>query len=118
MLTLQAHSADDYYAALRNHATVLVDFYKDQCPGCRMLDMALTQVASTPAAADVVLLKVKLETVGEAFFRALGLRQTPTLSLVLDGNEVQRLAGYQSPAQINAALSAAPCGGTTVPAAE
>ena len=105
MLTLQAHSADDYHAALRDHPTVLVDFYKDQCPGCRMLDMALTQVASTPAAANIVLLKVKLETVGEAFFRDLGLRQTPTLTLVRDGNEVNRMAGYHSPAQIEAALT-------------
>lgn len=105
MLTLQAHSADDYHAALRDHCTVLVDFYKDQCPGCRMLDLALSQVAGTPAAAGVVLLKVKLETVGEAFFRELGLRQTPTLSLVRDGQEVRRLAGYQSPAQIEAALA-------------
>lgn len=108
MLTLQAHSADDYHDALRHHPTVLVDFYKDQCPGCRMLDMALAQVASTPAAADVVLLKVKFETVGEAFFRELGLRQTPTLSLVREGHEVQRLAGYQSPAQIEAALDPPP----------
>lgn len=105
MLTLQAHSADDYHAALLAHSTLLVDFYKDQCPGCRMLDMALAQVAGTPAAANVVLLKVKLETVGEAFFRDLGLRQTPTLSLVRHGQEVQRMAGYQSPAQIEAALT-------------
>ncbi|WP_312320662.1 thioredoxin family protein [Stenotrophomonas sp.] len=105
MLTLQAHSADDYHNALRAHSTVLVDFYKDQCPGCRMLDLALGQVATTPAAADVVLLKVKLETVGEAFFRELGLRQTPTLTLIRDGREVQRMAGYQSPAQIGAVLA-------------
>ena len=105
MLTLQAQGADDYHAALRDHPTVLVDFYKDQCPGCRMLDVALAQVATTPAAADVVLLKVKLETVGEAFFRDLGLRQTPTLSLVRNGHEVHRMAGYQPPAQIEAALA-------------
>jgi len=105
MLTLQAHCADDYHDVLRTHSLVLVDFYKDQCPGCRMLDLALAQVAVTPAAAELVLLKVKMETVGEAFFRELGLRQTPTLTLVRDGRETRRLAGYQSPAQISAALA-------------
>ncbi len=108
MLTLQANSADDYHQTLRAHPTVLVDFHKDHCPGCRMLDLALTQIASTPAASDVVLLKVKLETVGEAFFRELGLRQTPTLILVRDGHEVTRLAGYQSPAQIGPLLAPPP----------
>lgn len=106
MLTLQALSADDYHAILREHPTVLVDYYKDQCAGCRMLDVALASVAATPAAADVVLLKVRMETLGEGFFRHLGLRQTPTLSVVRGGTETRRLAGYQSPAAITAALAA------------
>ena len=49
----------------------------------RMLDMSLQKFASTDAAAGLVLLKVKLEALGEDFFRSLGLRQTPTLSLLL-----------------------------------
>jgi len=106
MLTLQALSADHYYATLREHPTVLVDYYKDQCPGCRMLDMAIASVAATPAGVDVVLLKVRLETLGEGFFRDLGLRQTPSLSVVRAGREIRRLAGYQSPAAIAAALAA------------
>lgn len=106
MLTLHATSPDDLQRIVREHPTVLVDYYKDQCPGCRMLDMALASVAQIPEAAGVVLLKVRMETVGEACFRALGLRQTPTLGVVRHGAEVQRLAGYQSPAQIGAALAA------------
>ena len=106
MLTLHATTPDHYHAALRAHPTVLVDFYKDDCPGCRMLDMALASFADTPRAAGVVLLKVKLETLGELFFRNLGLRQTPTLLLVRDGHEVARLAGYQSPKQIADAMAA------------
>lgn len=105
MLTLHATTPDDYHAALRAHPTVLVDFYKDDCPGCRMLDMALASFADTPRAAGVVLLKVKLETIGEQFFRSLGLRQTPTLLLVRDGHDVTRLSGYQSPTQIGEALA-------------
>ncbi|WP_256774274.1 MULTISPECIES: thioredoxin family protein [unclassified Stenotrophomonas] len=105
MLTLHATTADDYHAALREHPVLLVDFHKDDCPGCRMLDMSLASVAGSPRAAGVVLLKVKLETIGEVFFRSLGLRQTPTLLLIRDGQEVTRLAGYQSPGKIGEALA-------------
>lgn len=109
MLTLHANTPGDYHAALRAHPTVLVDFHKDNCPGCRMLALSLAAFAATPQAEGVVLLNVKLETLGEAFFRSLGLRQTPTLQLVRDGHEVSRLPGFQTPQQIRAAVAA---GGT------
>lgn len=104
MLTLHATSPDDHQRILREHPAVLVDYYKDQCPGCRMLDMALATVAATPEAAGIVLLKVRMETVGEAFFRELGLRQTPTLRFVQNETEVKRLTGYQPPARIGELL--------------
>ena len=100
MLTLHAASPDDYHAALRAYPRLLVDYYKDNCPGCRMLDMSLQKFAADAAADGLVLLKVKMETVGEDLFRDLGLRQTPTLSLFRDGTEAQRLPGFQTPAQI------------------
>lgn len=56
-------------------------------------------------AQGTTLLRVQLEVLGEAFFRELGLRQTPTLSLFRDGNERTRLAGFQSPQQIEAAIA-------------
>ena len=55
---------------------------------------------------ELVLLKVKLETIGEDFFRSLGLRQTPTLSLFCEGTEIARLPGFQSPGQITQAVRA------------
>ena len=45
-----------------------------------------------------------METVGEEFFRSLGLRQTPTLSLFRDGAEARRLQGHQAPGQIAQAV--------------
>ena len=106
MQTLHAASAEDYHAAIAAHPRLLVDYFKDDCPGCRMLDMSLQKFAATSDAEGTVLLKVKLETVGEDFFRGLGLRQTPTLSLFADGAEAARLAGFQSPAQIAGAVRA------------
>lgn len=105
MQTLLASSPDDYAAALAAHPRLLVDYHKDNCPGCRMLDMSLRKFADDGAAAGLVLLKVKMETVGEDFFRGLGLRQTPTLSLFADGTEAARLPGFQTPAQIAQAVA-------------
>jgi len=106
MLTLTADTPGTYAAAIQSHPRVLVDYYKDNCPGCRMLDMSLNKFATTPAADGITLLKVKLETIGEEFFRSLGLRQTPTLALFKDGTETARLPGYQTPAQIEHAVTA------------
>ena len=106
MQTLHASSPEDIHAAAVAHPRLLVDFHKDNCPGCRMLDMSLRTFAADPAAEGLVLLKVKMETVGEDFFRSLGLRQTPTLSLYRDGGEAARLAGFQTPAQIAQAVDA------------
>ena len=100
MRTLHASSPDDYAAALAAHPRLLVDYYKDNCPGCKMLEMSLQKFAADQAADGVVLLKVKMETIGEDFFRTLGLRQTPTLSLFRDGHEAQRLPGFQTPGHI------------------
>lgn len=110
MLTLHADTPEQYHAALLAHPLLLVDFYKDNCPGCRMLEMSLASVAASLQAGGAVLLKVRLEAVGEAFFREWGLRQTPTLSVVRDGCEVERLAGFQSPVRISQALVKAQSG--------
>ena len=104
MQTLHATTPDDYAAALAAHPRLLVDFYKDDCPGCRMLDMSLARFAGTGEAAGLTLLKVKMESIGADFFRSLGLRQTPSLALVKDGEEVTRLSGFQSLPQITAAV--------------
>lgn len=106
MLILHASTTEDVNAAIAAHPRLLVDYYKDDCPGCRMLDMSLRTFAAGPTGAGLVLLKVKLETVGEAFFRELGLRQTPTLALHVDGREVAHLPGYRTPAQIAQAVQA------------
>jgi len=109
MKTLHAASPEDIHAAIAVHALLLVDWYKDDCPACRMLDRSLQVFAAMPEAAGIVLLKVRLETVGEACFRAMGLRQTPTLTFHRGGAEVARLPGFQSPGQVAAAAAAATC---------
>lgn len=107
MQTLTVSSPDAYAAALDSYSHVLVDYYKDNCPGCKMLEMSLQKFAASPGAEGVTLLKVKMEVIGEEFFRGLGLRQTPTLSVFKDGEEAVRLPGFQTPAQVEQAVRAA-----------
>ncbi len=104
MQTLHASTPDDYAAALVAHPRLLVDYYKDDCPGCKMLDMSLAKFAASEDAAGLALLKVKMEVIGEDFFRNLGLRQTPTLALFKHGAEAARLPGFQAPGQIAQAV--------------
>ena len=104
MQTLHATTPDDYAAALAAHPRLLVDYYKDDCPGCKMLDMSLAKFAASEDAEGLALLKVKMETIGEDFFRNLGLRQTPTLALFKHGAEAARLPGFQAPGQIAQAV--------------
>lgn len=106
MQIIHASSADQFHAAIATHARLLIDYHKDHCPGCRMLALSLQQFATLPEAAGIVVLKVRLEIVGETLFRAQGLRQTPTLALFRDGTEVARLPGFQPPAVILRAVRA------------
>ena len=105
MNKIEITTVDAFYEALAAHERVLVDFYKDNCPGCKMLDMSLTRFAATSAAAGVVLLKVKMENVGEAFFHEHKLRQTPTLIMYRRGEEMGRRPGFAPPPQIEALVA-------------
>ncbi|OOX14986.1 thioredoxin, partial [Xanthomonas axonopodis pv. cajani] len=82
MQTLYASTPDDYVAALAAHPRLLVDYYKDNCPGCKMLDMSLTKFAASEDAAGVALLKLKLEVVVEEMFRVLVFRQSAARALL------------------------------------
>lgn len=105
MLIIDATTPEQVEQAIAGQPRLLVDFHKDHCPGCRMLELSLQRVAGTPAGQGVTVLRVQLEVLGEGFFRGLGLRQTPTLAVFRDGQEAARLGGYQSPQQIERAIA-------------
>lgn len=105
MNKIEITTVEAFHEALAAHDYVLADFYKDNCPGCKMLDMSLNRFATTPAADGVTLLKVKLENVGEAFFHELKLRQTPTLIMYRGSEELGRQPGFAQPAQIEALVA-------------
>lgn len=105
MQIIEVQTAEQFLRVLAAQPRLLVDFHKDQCPGCRMLELSLQRVATSAMGQGSVLARVQLEVLGETFFKDLGLRQTPTLVLFRDGAEALRLPGYQSPAQIEAAMA-------------
>ncbi|RKR03286.1 thioredoxin 1 [Kushneria sinocarnis] len=106
MQTFTLTTPDEFDALLADHELVLVDFFKDNCPGCKMLDMALKRFAAGELADSVALVKVQLEVVGEEFFHRHSLRQTPTLLLFRSGEEVGRLTGFNPPEKIEALVAA------------
>lgn len=107
MNTIEITSAESFAQALKDYPVLLVDFFKDDCPGCKMLEVSLGKFANSGAAEGITLGKVKLETVGEEFFFSHRLRQTPTLLLFREGEEAGRLPGFVPPAKIEELVSAA-----------
>ena len=105
MNTLHPETVGAFHEALANHPAALADFYKDNCPGCKMLDASLAKLTASEFE-NVVLIKAKLEVLGEDFFKGLGLRQTPSLIAYRDGAEVERLPGFQPPKTLEAWIRA------------
>lgn len=105
MDTLNITSPEEFSAAVAEHPQLLVDFYKDDCPGCKMLELSLGKFADSSAAEGITLAKVKLEVIGEEFFFSYRLRQTPTLLFFRNGEEAGRSAGFVPPTQIESLVN-------------
>lgn len=100
-------SVEAFGSALAEHDFCLVDFYKDNCPGCAMLTNTFKALDTDFSYRDVTVLKVKLEDVGEDFFKEQGLRQTPTVKFYIDGEAVIVAPGFSSPATMKSLIKQA-----------
>jgi len=74
----------------RGDQPLLVDFWADWCPPCRLMAPILDEVARQRA--DVRVAKVDTAG-GEAVAARFGIRSIPTLVLLLRGKELARLTG-------------------------
>lgn len=72
---------------------VLVDFYGDHCPACRMLVPILDQLA-VEVADRAVIAKLNASKAMELASR-FAITAIPALVLFKDGQEVKRLIGFQ-----------------------
>ena len=98
--------SDANFAQVTNDTTVpvVVDFYADWCPPCKIMAPLLDEVARRRAGEMLV---VKLDTdrnpvTGQQF----GIRGIPTLIAFRSGKEVGRRVGAVPPAELEEFLSA------------
>ncbi|MDQ2943300.1 MAG: thioredoxin [Candidatus Dormibacteraeota bacterium] len=86
---------------LKASEPVVVDFYADWCPPCRMMTPAVEQLA-VEFAGKVTIGKLDVDANQDIAIR-YGVMGIPTLGLFRDGKLVDRLVGYPGgPAPIRA----------------
>ncbi|WP_239255769.1 thioredoxin family protein [Listeria ilorinensis] len=105
MTSIEIKSLEEFQTYMESGELVYVDYWKDNCPNCKMLDLSFQEFKHTAVAEKVKVLKVKLEEVGENFFFDQNVRQTPTLVLYKSGEEVSRLNGFIPPNKIEEAIA-------------
>ncbi|MBA3925975.1 thioredoxin family protein [Listeria sp. FSL L7-1582] len=106
MTSIEIKTMEEFDQHVAAGELVYVDFWKDNCPNCKMLDLSFQEFKNSSMADKVKVLKVKLEEVGEDFFFNRNIRQTPTLVLYKGGEEVSRLNGFIPPEHIEEAVVA------------
>lgn len=76
---------------LKSEKKVLIDFYADWCGPCKMLAPIVEEVASEHEELKVVRINVDNE---ESIAMDYQVMSIPTLVLIKDGKEVDRVIGY------------------------
>jgi thioredoxin 2 len=88
---VQVAERDFAATVLKAEVPVLVDFYADWCGPCRMVAPALEAVASRTTG-RLLVAKVDTDAAPELSAR-YGIRSLPTLVLMRDGAEAERIVG-------------------------
>lgn len=92
------HLTQENFDEKTSKGTVLVDFFATWCGPCRMLSPILEQVADE-VGEDVKLYKVDIDECLD-IAKKFGVMSVPTMVVLKDGAEVQRLIGLRQKAQI------------------
>ncbi|MDR1034136.1 MAG: thioredoxin [Bifidobacteriaceae bacterium] len=76
---------DESFAdALGEHEKVVVDFYADWCPPCKMFAPIFEDVAESPAAGSVFFAKLNVDNSQETAMK-YGVKSIPTIILFANG---------------------------------
>ncbi len=106
MAGVQQFSVNDFDAeVLKSELPVLVDFWAPWCGPCRMVAPVVEEIAQEFAGR----LKVGKVSVDEnrTLASKYGIMSIPTLIIFKNGQEVERLIGYQSKGELAAAIEKA-----------
>ena len=90
---IQGSSSNFDELVLNSEKTVLVDFYGDWCPPCKMLAPIIEKVASENANENLVFVRVNVDDEND-LSNKYGIQSIPTLVLIKNGKEVDRSIGY------------------------
>lgn len=82
---------------LRSDKPVLLDFWATWCGPCRMLAPVIEEIANERG--DVKVGKVNVDDEG-ALATAFGISSIPTVVLIKDGKELDRVVGYRPKEQL------------------
>lgn len=115
MQVLSVSSAKDYATVVAQHEQVLAEFSQSSCTAGPCLEEALRTINQERSLAGFTLLKVRLDLLGSAFFRTLGVIEIPTLVLISRGVEVARHTGFYNPDTIASRIEQAFWGGKIHP---
>ena len=78
---------------LNSEKTVLVDFYADWCPSCKILAPIIEEVALENTNENLVFVRVNVDDEND-LSNKYGIQSIPTLVLTKNGKEVDRSIGY------------------------
>ncbi len=82
---------------LASDKPVILDFYADWCGPCRMLAPTLEEIAAERN--DIVIGKINVDEEG-ALAQRFGVVSIPTLVIIKNGEEVNRVVGVRSKDEI------------------
>lgn len=88
-------SGSELKEVIAQHDNVIVDFFKDGCAPCKMVELLFKELIKKQdtLTTPVHILKVQLEVVGEEVFGEYGVRSTPTLLFIKEGQVVRSNPG-------------------------
>lgn len=95
---------DAVFEEKTNEGVVLVDFYADWCAPCKMVSPLIDEISEERE--DVGVYKVNIEDSAESTVK-YKVRSLPTIIVLKDGKEVNKIIGTANKAQINDLIDSA-----------